>query len=771
MILPNYGVKLLQDLRDSIKRPEYVLILTYSFDPRFFEETMVPIIKRDSPSCKIIVLTDEAEYMKTIKKTSIAGRDYYLLPVPTKGVFHPKMIHIVSKKKTTLYIGSMNMTATGVLTNIESVYKINLTFNDNSMSWILSEVSQFIKALNERNTFIHHLEILKKTTRELVNAIQVIAPPKRKTDEVSFVHNMEEPLINKILKLLKFDPSEISIMGPFYGDFSFVEELRRRFPRATIHIYLQNRRFVGTPEKSKHLKNTQIFDVKNERYLHAKVLAFSTEKETLLYLGSANPTKAAFLQTTEEGGNLETGVVISIPRKDFEKFMRTVGETERITPKGLRAREKYPPDNSPSGSLGVAEFNDGVLRVIIRTNQEIESVIISTGNKRINIEEFNIERKKDFIVITIKDPIPLKTRETAFIEINNQLTVPIIMEKDEKQQRFEHIEDQIISNTVFDYALRSQLEWILTNLEFPRDATKLKSPSIRIPSISFPKSLQSYKRLSTIEILRSIIRKLHQTRKEIPHDISQGNYDLARSKIERFLYLLLEAYPYFSPQVKREVLRRIKGVDVNIENASIHIIGNQFKFLKWQFRVENCEILHPKKELEEVFELDEDCMTIKIKHKSRFKDLLYNHYSEKYDKLTNQEMKLILYNIFKKANSFLNIVQLLPHLHGEEADEFKMNVNIKILTLHFLTSILDKGFSRHHTKSPILQQAYKELLKMYSDIEIGRRISAEATEVIEKLNDGLGNNFIQTPNVEDVLTLLQDIQRLSRKIGTSSLLW
>ena len=125
ILMSNRSLRLFEHVRKNVGDTKYGIILTYTFDPEFFENSILPLINESLS--KILVFVDENEYYHLLKskKMNLAGRKYYLIPISLSGIFHPKLAMFISKKQVHLYVGSMNITATGFLTNIETLYISN----------------------------------------------------------------------------------------------------------------------------------------------------------------------------------------------------------------------------------------------------------------------------------------------------------------------------------------------------------------------------------------------------------------------------------------------------------------------------------------------------------------------------------------------------------------------------------------------------------------------------------------------------------------------
>ena len=117
-------VNLDQLLRDNAFH--HAIICTFTFDHEFFEEYCLNQYKSLFNNNNITVITDKNIYQDIITRPGIkrpkqANLRYLLHSIDVKGVFHPKLILLFSKKKGRLILGSANFTRPGLTTNAELV--------------------------------------------------------------------------------------------------------------------------------------------------------------------------------------------------------------------------------------------------------------------------------------------------------------------------------------------------------------------------------------------------------------------------------------------------------------------------------------------------------------------------------------------------------------------------------------------------------------------------------------------------------------------------
>ena len=104
--------------RDFLRKPGYpfALLTTYSFDPYFFEQLVLPDLWAGS-SNSILILVDQGELRNALNShigdLRHLGRRYFLQPVEWRGAFHPKIFLRLGDEGGLAWVGSNNLTRGG----------------------------------------------------------------------------------------------------------------------------------------------------------------------------------------------------------------------------------------------------------------------------------------------------------------------------------------------------------------------------------------------------------------------------------------------------------------------------------------------------------------------------------------------------------------------------------------------------------------------------------------------------------------------------------
>lgn len=330
---------LIQNLKASYRqRHEYAILTTFNADLRFFEQRVLSNLR----ARKILILIDEGQHRTLVQQTDLAsspryaGVYYQVEPVTVpKGVFHSKFILCLSEKRSRLVLGSGNLNRQGYMANAE-IFSIIESENDHpdEATALISEACDFLGDLTQG-------KFLSPTARDFISEALALQP---KTDlfperQFRFVHSLHKSILDQVTANLEKDQiTEIHVLAPFMQVNTLVENLLLQFKNAQINIYLQNNRAQFNVEDIGNLcgryPQLKLFVVSApstgrlnsseeaaERYIHAKLLAFTTKKSAYFLTGSPNFTQAA-LGFSSQSGNIESAFFIVSKLADFRQLIK-----------------------------------------------------------------------------------------------------------------------------------------------------------------------------------------------------------------------------------------------------------------------------------------------------------------------------------------------------------------------------------------------------------------------------------------------------------------
>jgi hypothetical protein len=299
------------------------LVLTYSFDPVFFEQIVLPDLWAGRTS-DILVIGDSDQVKSAIEAAAgrlwHLGKRYLLGRAAHTGAFHPKVLIRIGVKEGAVMIGSGNLTSCGWGGNKELGCAWLFgpdhadkgtwlgTFLDGVASWCASDLE---KDAVRRMRDVPWLG--------LVSAAAPLPPPFLFSDGGS---SLGTALAQRWAGR-RF--SEVRIFtGSTDESGAFLRWAHRTFgvERAVIALTpSQSSFFLG---KLADLPfELRLIPVTEASPLHAKFYFFEGMEGSGAVMGSPNCSAAAWLMPPEQGGNIEAALVYDSPKRDdFESLLQ-----------------------------------------------------------------------------------------------------------------------------------------------------------------------------------------------------------------------------------------------------------------------------------------------------------------------------------------------------------------------------------------------------------------------------------------------------------------
>ncbi|MCW3999510.1 MAG: hypothetical protein NWE93_04670 [Candidatus Bathyarchaeota archaeon] len=293
-----------------------ILLGTYGFDCAFFEDVLLNIFQSKDAST-IISLIDRSHYESTFKSAKNAGVSYFIEPISHR-LFHPKFVLMTSEFEGTLIVSSANMTKNGLTEDAEifTLIKYTQSENDKTVLSLFFEMKEFLKGLVTKGYIKSdkHIDRLNKTLQvPWLNQSPII--PQR-TDWI--LHNLDNGILKQTKEILSgTEVRTIKILSPFFDTAGTVLKYITRNFSGRIELYLQPDRAYNVPtevidllaNEEKKLKVYKAsFKGSPNRFIHAKVIIFETDRGTYCLTGSANSTSDA-LMLNSNSGNIELSLL------------------------------------------------------------------------------------------------------------------------------------------------------------------------------------------------------------------------------------------------------------------------------------------------------------------------------------------------------------------------------------------------------------------------------------------------------------------------------
>lgn len=292
------------------------LLLTYSFDPIFFEQVVLPDLWAGRSS-DILVLGDQAQVDASTQAAAgqlwHLGRHYLLAGANHPGAFHPKVFLRLGPKDGIVMLGSGNVTSSGWGGNQElgTAWMVGPDhddkggwlhpFLDNVLSWCEGELE---RAAVSRMKDVPWLGLT----------------PTGSASESVVLHSHQglslAPVLAQRWAGRRFDEVKI-LTGSTDESGAFLRWVHSTFgiQQATIALTPSSASFVADKLSDLPLK-LHIVPAPADRAMHAKFYWFDGPDGSAAVMGSANCSAAAWLLAPDQGGNIETLVAYDQPDRD-----------------------------------------------------------------------------------------------------------------------------------------------------------------------------------------------------------------------------------------------------------------------------------------------------------------------------------------------------------------------------------------------------------------------------------------------------------------------
>ncbi len=361
------------DLHEALSRRTYhnAVLCTHTFEARFFEDYCLEKFSALSGNSNISVCTDRATYQKIAlvpesQRPKHVNIRYLLVPIETKGRFHPKLYLFTTKSSGRLIVGSCNFTRAGLTSNAElaDVFDFETDEQERHLP-LFQEAFAFIEALAEGwpvKWFAWNVHELRRTTPWLGQA------PNSSANTVRLLHNLAQPLWSQVAAIVPRPVERVHVVSRFFDETpALIDLLMQEFGPAKLFLYTQNGVTTMTPDWLDHgcVKSgrAEILlcaydDEGHQQPLHAKAIIFESGNTRTVVYGSANVTTPALL-SHGRSGNIETVIVVpEVPVKalDPRRFCDPSGSAYRLlSPDQLQSAPREEQEHLPAMPIRLIE--------------------------------------------------------------------------------------------------------------------------------------------------------------------------------------------------------------------------------------------------------------------------------------------------------------------------------------------------------------------------------------------------------------------------------
>ena len=252
---------------------EASLITAFNAYLPFYEEIVLSRLR--AAGCRHnIVLMDAAQchavYSHEETRPKYAGREYTLVPMRSRGAFHPKIFLLVGRRKAAIFVGSHNLTLSGFGYNRELTTRFEFKPATDDIGNDIAR--QAWRAIEE--WLAAQGDVLPEPLREAVRAVtnfgawlrgQTGAP-----GDVTFLaQSASSPGIwSQLQPRLPERVKRVIVVGPFFdSDLALLSQFKQAWPRAPIIVGIDPATAV-LPERNDAKKK---FDFRNAAKLGKQV--------------------------------------------------------------------------------------------------------------------------------------------------------------------------------------------------------------------------------------------------------------------------------------------------------------------------------------------------------------------------------------------------------------------------------------------------------------------------------------------------------------------
>lgn len=302
-------------LLDEIQAPGFhsSLITSYSCDLPFYN-SVIQTRLRSSGCLNNILLTDDWTYARSLATLGLsagsAGRTYLVVPVRSKGAFHPKLVLRIGQNKAKLLVGSANTSVCGFGTNVELMTAIVCTEEPSPEQSIICRAFDYILSFLDQTvpSVAHRIERIIDDSPWLSKSIREEGPLLCEDGSLlDIVFAPQQPILEHFVRTIASDPiGRLVVVAPFWDErlkalsalqsmtgahevTAIIQEESANFPVSALTS-------IGTRVQVKTFNKTSHCKVEGKavpRYLHAKLIIAEGQSGDHVLSGSANCSVAA----------------------------------------------------------------------------------------------------------------------------------------------------------------------------------------------------------------------------------------------------------------------------------------------------------------------------------------------------------------------------------------------------------------------------------------------------------------------------------------------
>jgi hypothetical protein len=335
---------LLEKLFDGETPIRRAVFCTYGFDPEYFAEVIYPELQKRRCE-RTLILMDADQYQSIPASDSLNSMGRVVIErSPAGQLFHPKVYVLAGNGRTRASVGSANLTRAG----FENNWELFTTFSEGEYD--LGRLIEWLDIVAKQSGLgASAKKILYETTAEL-RAAELGKP---KPNPLPMVWNgLQGPRLWQQLsdatqgKNLK----KAVILSPYFEapeafDHGLLDNWLAQGMQVELYASIDGTHSQTPRDELQTLSNKypghlKLFGLPTQGHLlHGKLIVVMDRSQAWVLSGSANFTAAAL-----KGRNIETALLLKLPRADMENYLRRLLPDARpIQPSDLPTPQVIPP--------------------------------------------------------------------------------------------------------------------------------------------------------------------------------------------------------------------------------------------------------------------------------------------------------------------------------------------------------------------------------------------------------------------------------------------
>jgi len=295
------------------------VMTTFGIDFDAYETVVLPRLQ-GSGCHNNIVLSDAGMLTYALDGGSAlpaaAGRQYSVVgaQVGGRGVFHPKIVLQVGRQQARLFVGSANISASGLGGNLEVVGRLNCNRGDSGERRIIAAAWHYLERHldREQSAVSHQIEWMRTRAGWLLDTPPAEGPVTL-TDGTLAAFQSDggaASIGSRFADLVGGEPVDrLVVISPYWDEeLTALSHLAARLNPREVVIFIDTTSTFFPGMALSVLPNARILDLRQfaqQRFVHAKAIVAQTQDWDHLLYGSANCTLAALGTSDWQGWNAE----------------------------------------------------------------------------------------------------------------------------------------------------------------------------------------------------------------------------------------------------------------------------------------------------------------------------------------------------------------------------------------------------------------------------------------------------------------------------------